>query len=96
MGKFNYEHSHTTNEVLKQVPEVLKWLESKEPIVGNSRYSKYKKYIDDFHKEIAPLSVLEEKFQKSNWAFQELFEIVQVYNSFKDENSNNFNQRIKK
>jgi hypothetical protein len=93
MEKFNSEHSDI-NEIIKQVLEALKWHESKEPIAGNSRYSKYKKYIDDFHKEIASLPVLEEKLQKSNWAFQELFEIVQGYNLFKDEDSNNFNQRI--
>lgn len=95
MEKFNYKKTHT-NAIMEQVPEVLEWLKSKSPVAHASRYFKYRDYIDDFYKENTSISILDEKFKKLNWAFQELCEIVQVYNSFKDENSDNFNERIKK
>jgi hypothetical protein len=95
MENFKYRKAHT-DDIMKKVPEVLKWLETKASVAHISRYSRYVNYINDFYKEMTSLSMLDEKFQKLNWAFQELFEIVQVYNSFKDENSDNFNERIKK
>lgn len=95
MNKLSYTQSHT-NTIMKKVADILKWLESKDPNANKSRYFKYSKYINDFYKKQLPLNELEEKFTKLNWAFQELYEISIIYDSFKNENSDNFNSRIKK
>ncbi|MCC0697255.1 hypothetical protein [Clostridioides sp. ES-S-0048-02] len=94
MKRLNYEYGHT-NDIMNKVPETLEWLSNKEINVKASRYSRYVDYINKFYKEIPSLKVGDINFQELNFAFQELFEIVQVYNAFKDEKSLDFNSRIK-
>lgn len=93
----SYELTHSSY-FMNKLDEVLAWLESKGLRAHLSRYSKYKSYIDDFYKNGDPndLSDLEQKFKKLNDAVQECIQIVQVYDTFKNEKSDGFEDRLKK
>lgn len=85
-----------SDDIMNEVPNVIAWLKSKKLPVHVSRYSKYQKYIEDFYDQRDKDHPSEEKFKILNWAFQELYEIVQVYKCFCDEDSDDFNKRLKK
>lgn len=61
-------------------------------------------YIDNFYnpenldnyKKTGSLDDLEIKFKKLNEAAQECFQLVQIYDAFKDENSTAFRERLRK
>lgn len=91
----NIQYGHS-NDIMNEIPNVINWLKSKDLPAHISRYSKYKRYIDDFYAVEDRDNPSEEKFKKLNWAFHELFEIVQIYKCFSDQNSNNFNERLEK
>lgn len=97
INQMSYELTHSSY-FMDKLDEVLEWLESKGLRAHLSRYSKYKSYIDDFYKNSDPndLYDLEQKFKKLNDAVQECIQIVQVYNTFKNENSDGFEDRLKK
>lgn len=97
INKLYYEQSHT-NYYMSRLSNVLEWLQSKDSKANLSRYSRYKAHIDDFYKSGNPndLADLEQKFKKLNEAAQEIFQIVEIYEEFKSEDSKGFNERIKK
>lgn len=97
INRMSYELSHT-NYFMNKMDEVIKWFESKGLKATQSRYAKYKGYIDDFYKKGNPedLSDLEQRFKKLNDAAQECIQIVQVFDSFKDEKSVGFEERLQK
>lgn len=89
-------HFAHTNDIINKVPIVIEWLKSKQLPAHVSRYSRYMDYINAFYSTNPQGNPSEEKFEKLNWAFQELYEIVQIYKSFQDENSIDFLNRLKK
>ncbi|MFW6676675.1 hypothetical protein ACOAOT_03330 [Lacrimispora sp. AGF001] len=96
-SKLTYKLSHTEH-YMSQLDDVFKWIKDKNLKVDLSRYSRYKGYIDDFYDMDNPKDtlILESKFARLNEAAQECFQIVQVYEAFKDVKSNNFDERIKR
>lgn len=97
INQMSYELSHTSY-FMNKMDEVIKWLENKGLKASQSRYAKYKGYIDDFYKKGNPndLSDLEQRFKKLNDAAQECIQIVQVFDSFKNEKSVGFEERLQK
>lgn len=90
---------------INRIPEIIKWMEEKGISAGVSRYSRYEDYIRDFSpnpsKRIAPGKILlptdlEELFRKANLALLEIVQIIWVYDSFREENSKGFRDRLKK
>ncbi|MBU3073869.1 hypothetical protein [Clostridium estertheticum] len=96
INKMDYEISHTEN-YLNKMDSVISWLSDKGFRANCSRYSKYKKYLNDFYNEgnINDLDDLAKRFEKANTALQECIQIIQVYNAFKDEDGKGFNERLK-
>lgn len=92
-----YKLSHTEH-FMSQLDDVFKWIKDKNLKVDLSRYSRYKGYIDDFYDmgNSKDILILKPKFERLNEAAQECFQIVQVYEAFKDVKSNNFDERIKR
>ncbi len=97
ISRCSYESSHT-EYFMDKMDEVIRWLESKGLKATQSRYAKYKDYIDDFYKKgnREDLADLEQRFKKLNDAVQECIQIVQVFNSFKNEKSIGFEERLQK
>jgi hypothetical protein len=95
MNTLSYEQTHT-DMVMGILPEALEWLEKKVPQAKVSRFSRYKRYIDEFYSAQSDIEGLEEKFSELNWAFQEICELVHIYQSFKNEDNKAFNGRIEK
>lgn len=95
--KLHYKKTHSSY-YMNKLDDVFSWLENKGINVRVSRYSRYKAYIDDFYKTNKPYDLydLEQKFMKLNEAVQECVQIVQIYDSFINENSIGFNERLKK
>lgn len=92
--KLHYKKTHSSY-YMNKLDDVFSWLENKGINIRVSRYSRYKAYIDDFYKTNKPYD-LEQKFMKLNEAVQECVQIVQIYDSFINENSIGFNERLKK
>lgn len=97
INRMSYELSHTSY-FMNKMDEVIKWLESKGLKANQSRYAKYKGYINDFYKKGNPKDLydLEQRFKKLNEAAQECIQIVQIFDSFKNEKSVGFEERLQK
>lgn len=102
-NRFSYELTHTSY-FMNKLDEVIQWIKNMNMNVDLSRYSRYKGYIDDFYnpqnldnyKKTGSLDDMESKFKKLNEAAQECFQLVQIYDAFKDENSTEFKKRLRK
>ena len=100
---FSYELTHTSY-FMNKLDEVMKWIRNMNMNVDLSRYSRYSGYIDDFYKpknldnykKTGSLHDMEVKFKKLNEAAQECFQLVQIYDAFKYENSIAFKERLRK
>lgn len=74
---------------------ILEWLKNRG--TEKSRYTKYKSYID----KISPSLYLDleytfkESFKEATDAYQEFAQIAYIYKMFKDENSKEFNRKLK-
>lgn len=89
-----HKHKMTrTSYFMDKIEEVIVWLSEKGLKAHCSRYSRYKRYINEFY-EKSSLDKLEEKFRRLNSAFQECVEIVQVYEAFHHETSSGFENRL--
>ncbi len=103
INHFSYELTHTSY-FMNKLDEVMTWIRNININVDISRYSRYKAYIDDFYapknlenyKKTGSLDEMEVRFKKLNEAAQECFHLVQIYDAFKDENSNGLRERLRK
>ncbi|SFM32542.1 PDDEXK family nuclease [Pelosinus propionicus] len=97
VNKLTYELSHTAR-IMEQFNDAFKWIKDKNLKIELSRYSRYKRYIDDFYNKGNPEDILdlEAKFAKLNEAAQECIQMVQVYEAFKEVESNSLDERIEK
>ena len=83
--------------ILKEVSCVLEWLKGKGFNVLNSRYSRYKKDIDQFFSCDDPTSVDgRAKFDKLTNSYIECLNIVLIHRAFRDEASQGFVDRLSK
>lgn len=96
VNKLTYELSHTAR-FMDQLNDAFKWIKDKNLNIDRSRYSRYKGYIDEFYNKGNPQDILdlEAKFARLNEAAQECIQIVQVYEAFKNVESNSLDERIK-
>lgn len=97
LNKLTYEQSHTEN-FMSKIDAVINWLKDKNLSADLSRYSRYRGYIEEFYEkgDLKEILILEPKFKRLNEAAQEIIQIVQIYEAFKDVKSDNFDERLKK
>lgn len=90
MNNFSYKKSHTDNIMVK-IPSIMNWLSEYIPQSKVCRYSRYVDYINNFYKsDKSNMNELEHNFIKLSNAFQELYEISLIYDSFKNETNSCF------
>lgn len=109
-SKTEYVRAGKVGYLANRIDEVINWLKEKKINADISRYSRYKQYILDFSanhleesgsmkndlKKILLLSDFEEMYAKSAEAIREIYQIVYVYDQFKDEKSKGLNERLRK
>lgn len=74
---------------------ILEWLKNRG--IEKSRYTKYKSYIDKISSSLyLDLEyTFKESFKEATDAYQEFAQIAYIYKMFKDENSKEFNRKLK-
>ncbi len=102
---FNIKYTKTgvIGDLADRIDDVIEWLKNKDIKVDVSRYSRYKQYILDFCADseknkgkILLMSDLESMFDKSSEAIREIYQIVAVFDAFKNEESKIFDEKLKK
>lgn len=102
----DYKKKGKVGDLANRIDEVLNWLKEKGIKANTTRYSKYKQHIQNFSAD-APLKKGEEKkitlisdfaalYEKSAESIREIYQIVCVYDAFKDENNRDFIDRLQK
>ncbi|WP_379195567.1 hypothetical protein [Paenibacillus sp. GCM10012306] len=94
MNILSFTSTHTL-EYLNRMPSVLKWFGIKDINYKSSRYSRYMNYINDFMAS-GNKNFKSDAFLKANEAFQECIQIVDIFEAFKHETSDGFNERLEK
>lgn len=102
-SKTTYKKAGKVGNLANRIDGVIEWLKDKDIKAGVSRYSRYKQHILDFSVEseknkgkILLMSDLEEMYEKSAESIREIYQIVAVYDAFRDEENKSFDERLKK
>lgn len=84
-------------DLVKIMPDIIKWINSYGLFAEKSRYAKYECIIDEFCKMKTPYGpTASDKFSRLSESVLECFDIFYIYKSFQNETSDGFRERLKK